>query len=114
MLLRTIDYLGAALATLAMQAPESIANANYSAVQFWVSGEQFVELFTKLHNGIKPQVSDFTEEDFKTMTAAYGQFGIAVSSYMLSWERSDWRFQSAIEVENRQPETLEDVAKRFI
>lgn len=83
-------------------------------MQFWVSGEEFVELFTKLHNGAKPKIRDFTEEDFRAMTAAYGEFGIAVSSYMLSWEKNDWKFENAIDVEKREPELLEDVARRFI
>lgn len=79
-----------------------------------MSGEEFIELFTKLHNGAKTEVRDFTEEDLQAMTAAYGEFGMAVSSYMLSWEKNDWKFQNAIEVENRKPESLEDVAKRFV
>ena len=47
-----MPHLGGAIARIASSDPQSIKNKEFSIVTFWPTGEELVELYTKI-NGTK-------------------------------------------------------------
>ena len=82
-----LEHLGNALARLASCDPHSIRNKEYSVVTFWPTGNELVDLYTKI-NGKQAQAKDFSKADFKAQMADGANFGPAKAGYWKKWELS--------------------------
>ena len=102
------------MARLAVSDPQSIKNTEHSFVTFWPTGEELVDLYTKI-NGRPAEVKDFTDKDRQEINADAAAFGPAKVGYWDHWESGNWGYESEGKVydQNYHGPGIEEVARRF-
>ena len=111
---RTIDHISKGLAGLALSDPQSIKNTEHSFVTYWQTGNEVVELYTRI-NGKPAEVRDFTQKDAEEISGDAANLGAARVGYWDHWEKDDWEYESRGKVYHDKYEgpTLEEVTRRF-
>ena len=111
---RSLEHLGNAIARIAAQDPKIIKDQAYSVVAFWPSGQELVDLYSKI-NGKPAQVKDFTQEDRDTKRADVANFGAAPVGYWDKWEKGDWEYETGGKISDNEYSgpSLEEVARAF-
>ena len=87
-----MEHLGNAIARIATADPQSVKNREYSVVTFWPTGQELVDLYTKV-NGKQARIKDFTKADRDTHVAD-GENGPAKVGYWDRWENDQWGYDS--------------------
>ncbi|GAM89378.1 hypothetical protein ANO11243_074150 [Dothideomycetidae sp. 11243] len=110
-----LDHLGERIAQIAAKDPQEIKNKNYSVISFMPTGQDFVDLYSKL-NGSPAKVKDFTPADRETMINDAANFGPAKVGYWDRWESGNWGYSAdgRIDVSQYNGPSLEEIAKRFL
>ncbi len=109
-----IDHLGQGIAQLATSDPQSIKNTDHSFVTFWPTGQEVIELYTKI-NGKPAQIKTFTSKDREDFRADTANFGAAKVGYWDYWESGQWEYETGGKLyhKNYQGPGIEEVARRF-
>lgn len=110
-----LDHVAAALTHIATSPPRSIAGKEFSAVTFWPTGQELVDLYTKL-NGKQAQVKDWTSEDRERLMEDGANFGPAKVGYWDRWDSGIWGYESdkRTALGGYSGPELEEVGRRFI
>lgn len=111
---RSLEHLGNAIARIATQDPESIKDQEYSVVTFWPTGQELVELYSRI-NGKPAEVKDFTESGRDAKRSDVANFGAAPVGYWDKWEKGDWEYGSGGKISDNDYSgpSLEEVARAF-
>lgn len=112
---RVLDHVAGTLHRIATSDPQSIKNKQFSAVTFWPTGQELVDLYTKL-NGSQATVKDWTTADREVMIADGANFGPAKVGYWDRWESGDWGYDKngrIVDKEYNGP-GLEEIGRRFV
>lgn len=112
---RVMEHLGAALARVATSDPSSIKGQQYSVVTFSPTGNELVELYTKL-NGAPTKVKDFTDADRAALRADAENNGAIRAGYWDHWAGNTWAYEAdgITSDKNYQGPSLEEVGRRFL
>lgn len=96
------------------QDPQSIKGKEYSVVTFWPSGQELVELYSKI-NGKPTTIKDFTKEDRDAKRADVQNFGAAPVGYWDKWEENSFEYESGGKIGDREYDgpSLEEMARYF-
>lgn len=110
-----LDHVAAALTQIATSDPASVAGKEFSAVTFWPTGQELVDLYTKL-NGKQAQVKDWTSKDREEMMADGANFGPAKVGYWDRWESGSWGYEKGTRkaLGGYTGPGLEEVGRRFV
>nr|POF16679.1 hypothetical protein CFP56_71320 [Quercus suber] len=110
-----LDHVASSLTQIATSDPREIAGKSFSAVTFWPTGQELVDLYTKL-NGKQAQIKDWTAKDREEMMADGANFGPAKVGYWDRWESGDWHYDagSRVVLGGYSGPGLEEVARRFL
>ena len=108
------DHLANAITRIATADPHSVKNREYSAVTFWPTGYELVDLYTKI-NGEKTQVKDFTQADREVQLADGANFGPAKVGYWDRWESGRWGYEENGRISDKEYEGpgLEEIARKY-
>lgn len=109
------DHVAAALLHIATTDPHSVAGKQFSAVTFWPTGRELVDLYTKL-NGKQAEVKPWTAADRDAMRADGPNFGPAKVGYWDRWDAGEWGYESAGRkaLGGYSGPGLEEVGRRFL
>ena len=105
---RTMAYLGEGIAQIATRDPISIKGKHYSLVEYWTTGSEFVDVFTRV-NGAKPTIKDLSDEELETMRVT-PPMGPVAAAYLTAWATNKWNYKDPQEVEGWKSKSLEEVA----
>ncbi|KAK4502304.1 hypothetical protein PRZ48_005729 [Zasmidium cellare] len=111
----TLDHLAHSLANIATSNPSSIANKSYSVVTFWPTGQELVDLYTKIH-GKPTTIKPWTPEDREAFMNDAASFGPAKVGYWDKWESNGFEYEreGRVVVEGYEGPGLEEVARGFL
>lgn len=111
---RSIEHLGQAIARTAIADPASIKNREYSVITFQPTGQELVDLYTKI-NGKQAQVKDFTKADRDAWKADAANGGSVKVGYWDRWESGQWGYESGgkISADSFDGPGLEELARTF-
>ena len=93
--------------------PEKVRGRTFSVVQFRPSGREVADIYTKLHDGQRTKMIDFTEKDLQDLYDDVANFGVAIAGYRENWELDEWDFAPAVEVQGKPAEDLEAVVRKW-
>ena len=107
---RSLPYLGAAVAEIVTLPPSQIKDQTYSVNQFWPTGNDIIELFTRL-NGSKPEIKDFTPEDAAALKEQ-APIGFVAAALKDAWTAGNWVDQGDFKVDGWNGPSLEEIAAK--
>lgn len=112
---RMRDHVAAALTQIATSNPKTVANQEFSAVTFWPTGQELVDLYTKL-NGKQAGIKQWTTLDRDAMRADGANFGPAKVGYWDRWEKGEWGYErpGRTALGGYSGPGLEEVGRRFL
>jgi hypothetical protein len=109
-----LHHLAAAIATVTLRNPASIADKNFYTYTFSPTGQALIDLFTT-ENGSAPTVEIYTDEKYEKDTDAPG-FSMVGAIYRRRWGEGVWGWDTIsaewVEVESPK-ESFEELAKPF-
>ncbi|KAF2156334.1 hypothetical protein K461DRAFT_275455 [Myriangium duriaei CBS 260.36] len=111
----SIDYLASGLHRLATSDPSSTKNTEHSFVTFWPTGQDLVDLFSKI-NGKPATIRDYTVEVRNDLLADAANFGAVKAGYLGKWEANSWAYDQpgrAYDKSYTGP-SIEETARRYI
>lgn len=91
-----MDHLGTALADLLTRDPSDIVGKTFSAVTFRPSGQDLLDVFTKLNENTPATLVAHTPEDLKRLLEDIQGMGAFMGVYMRHWDRGDLEFPGTI------------------
>jgi hypothetical protein len=110
---RTIPFVGAAVAQLAVTRSNDIANKNFDAIEYEATGDDFIQAFTKVH-GSTTEVVELSEADWKTQLEAGGLTSLG-GGYKRKWGDGDFTWiGEKVKVEGWESKSLEATAKMYV
>ncbi|ORY26970.1 hypothetical protein BCR39DRAFT_599556 [Naematelia encephala] len=106
----THEYLGAGIAQLVTNPPETIKDKSYSFIEYQVKGQGLVEAFEAV-NGSKPTIIDFTEKDYEEgLNNPMGPIG---TLYKAHWSTGELVYPNETKPEGITSKSLVELAKIY-
>lgn len=91
-----MDHLGAALTDLLARDPTNIVGKSFSAVTFQPSGQDLLNVLTKLNENTPATLVAQAPEDLKRLLQDTQGIGAFMGVYMRHWDRGDLEFPGTI------------------
>lgn len=86
-----------ATANLALsENPENLSGKVFNYIQYSPTGQDIIDLFTKIHNS-KPEVTVYTEEDYEG-DLEKGVLPALTAALRHKWGKNDWALTSEAEI----------------
>lgn len=110
-----LDHLGATIARVCTKDPQEIKNKSFSAVSFFPTGNDLIELYTKI-NGKKAEHKQYTNEIREEWNADGQNFGPGKVAYMDRWENGNFGYDQEGRVLDREYKGpgLEEIARGYL
>ncbi|WWC90088.1 uncharacterized protein L201_005021 [Kwoniella dendrophila CBS 6074] len=108
----SIPFLGYAIAQLTIN-PISIANQITQLYDFNVSGEEIIQAWTNIQNGIKPEITYYTEDQYQKDLQVIGGFAI-IAAVRAKWGDDNWGPSDQPKIDGWKLKTFEQHCRNFI